>query len=416
MKPAHHSRRGSIYLMVMSTVVIVVTLSLTGLAFVRVQRKVAEVTNDMADARANAASGVEYAAMWIAADPHWRTTAATSGGALNAVNIGRSKVQINLADPVDGVLTNTDTDPVDVTSSAQMGQIAQVYKARLTPTQVPLSCLSVGTCVGFATSLTNAVVLGSDCIHSNTSITATAARVQVPAEAALSVSGAAFSAKTTQQVATLQLPDSTAFDYYKSVGTQITSAGMSGRRIENIVLSPQNNPYGTRATNAQGIYWIDCGGDDYTIQNCRIVGTLVLLNCTGNTVVGGGVIWNPVSANLPALLVQGKISFQGTADPVNESTIGVNFNPKGTPYGGQFNGSMTDVYPASINGLVYASGLVSISGEVVIDGVLIAGGRMTLTGSLTVFYSDRYYYNPPPGFRAATVMTLVPGSFERVVY
>jgi hypothetical protein len=229
------------------------------------------------------------------------------------------------------------------------------------------------------------------------------------------VTGETFHSGSTGAAAQLQVPDASVFDYYRANGTQITSVGMSGRKIENILLSPQTNPFGSRATNAKGIYWLDCNNESYAIQNCRIVGTLVLLNCGGSTVVGDGVVWEPASPELPSLLVQGQIAFTGSAAPLSESTTGINLNPTGVPYSGVSNANLKDTFRAAIKGLVYVSGNLTVSGESSIDGQLTVGGRMGVTGSLSVFFDDRYYYSPPPGFRSGTVMTLVPGSFVQVV-
>ncbi len=402
--------------MVMSTVVIVVTLSLTGMAYVRVQRKVTEMSGDMQDARAGASAGVEYAATWIAADPTWRTSAASLGGALPSVVIGRCTVQVTVTDPIDGVLINNLTDPIDVIASASIGAVNQVYQARLTPTQVPLSSLNVGTAAGNSITLTNAVVLGTDRVHSNVSVLAANSRVKVPAQAVGTVLGTTFYSGATGLVSSLQMPDALVFDYYRAIGTEINGASLAGKRLENVVLSPQSNPYGV--ANARGVYWIDLGGNDYTVQNCRIVGTLVLLNCgaKNNSVIGSGVTWEAASSGMPALLVQGAMAFTGTADRVSEATIGINLNPTGTPSGGVANATKTDTYPARIRGLVYVSLNADISGETAIDGQLIVGNKLNITGSLSVIYDDACFYSPPPGFRAATIMTLVPGSFVRVVH
>jgi hypothetical protein len=50
-----------------------------------------------------------------------------------------------------------------------------------------------------------------------------------------------------------------------------------------------------------------------------------------------------------------------------------------------------------------------------VDGVLVVGSKLSVTGgTLSVFYDDSYFYNPPQGFTASTVMTLVPGSYVQV--
>jgi len=191
---------------------------------------------------------------------------------------------------------------------------------------------------------------------------------------------------------------------------------MSGNRLENVLISPTSNPYGTGVPNTRGVYWLDCGGQDYIIQNCRIVGTLVLLNCTGNVSIAGSVNWEPAEEGMPLLLVQGSLKFNTTLAPLKEVTVDRNLNPAGVPYAGVSNSTKADVYPSSLNGLVYVSGVSEFLGETMISGAMIGGGAVLVSGSVSVLYDDGIYYSPPPGFRTGTELAIVPGSFSQVVW
>jgi hypothetical protein len=401
--------------MVVSTVVVVTAIAITGVALMRLQRRVTEATLDLVEARSVAQTGIEYAAQQIDANSSWRAAAAASGGDLGIITVGRGNVHMTLVDPVDGNFTNSASDPVDILSTATVGAASQQYKARLTPTSVPLTCLGAGIVSAGNVVIAGAVTFGTDRLFSNGTVSASASRVWLPVEANGSISGSTYNSTTTTGKAVRQLPGASVFDYYKSIGTQFNTSNMSGRRIELCVFSPGNNPYGNHATNANGIYWIDCGGQDFVIQNCRIVGTLVLLNASSATMVAGSVCWEPAVPGLPALLIQTtSLSIATASTPLSEAGVAVNFNPASTPYNGVSNTTTTDSYPSRIKGLVYCTGDVTIDGEASIDGALVVGGSLYNNQSLTVIYDDRYYYSPPPGFAASTVMTLVPGSYVQI--
>ncbi len=82
--------------------------------------------------------------------------------------------------------------------------------------------------------------------------------------------------------------------YIDNVQMYETSA--TGRCIFRTVLAPGVNPFGP-TTNAQGLYWIDCGGTKLTINNARIKGTLLIINPGAGSSVGPGPVrWSPAVA------------------------------------------------------------------------------------------------------------------------
>ena len=138
-------------------------------------------------------------------------------------------------------------------------------------------------------------------------------------------------------------------DYYILNGTSITYASLPKQQaanIEKVVLSPNNNPYGSGLTSPTGIYVINCLGGNLRIRNARIVGTLVILN-PGVFSVLESVNWEPAVANYPSLLVSGTAELAFTNTPLSESSLRVDFNQ---------DTDKTDTYPSLIKGLIYASG------------------------------------------------------------
>ncbi len=209
------------------------------------------------------------------------------------------------------------------------------------------------------------------------------------------------------------MPDGTVFDHYVTNGTTIT---VPGNLIDSVLLSPANNPYGA-TTNPEGIYVIDCNWQDVTIQNSRVVGTLVMLNAGNNSSIEQSVNWEPAVANYPVLLVSGQMTFDFMNTPLSEVTTGINFNPPGTGYEGAENTNKIDTFPSVIRGLVYVSGFTRTDNSVTIDGVVVVGDQLlTAYGSaMNLSYDPSYMQNPPPGFAGPVQMIVSPGSWQRTI-
>jgi len=187
--------------------------------------------------------------------------------------------------------------------------------------------------------------------------------------------------------------------------------------IDHKLLSPNSNPFG--ATNANGIYVLDCGGKDVIIADSRIVGTLVLKRASANTVIRGSINSEPAIASYPALLTDSRITVALNATPLSESNLGMNFNPIGSPYpyaGGTADAATMDTYPSQINGIVYSATDMDFSGDTTILGNITVNGKTSILGTaLRLTYSNVSYNQPPPGFDVSGVlMNPVPGTWQRV--
>ena len=153
----------------------------------------------------------------------------------------------------------------------------------------PLTCLQAaeiaGSTISFGTANVAAV---NQLIASNASGNAISSSGSIYACVAAvgAVTGSTYFQGSTSGVIPRTMPDpATVFDDYVANGTQIDINAIplqSGVRvIKQRLISPAQNPFG--ATNAQGIYVIDCGGQPIELSQNRIVGTLVLLDPMGGT-------------------------------------------------------------------------------------------------------------------------------------
>ena len=209
------------------------------------------------------------------------------------------------------------------------------------------------------------------------------------------------------------------------VSLRVANTPADCRVIHREVLSPTNNPYGAGNTNAEGIYVIDCGGKPIVVKDCRIVGTLVLIDQKeSDSRIRGSINWEPAVfsddpsvPNLPILLSDKELRFDTSAVDLNEKLININFNPPGVPYSGSTDSDKTDRYPSILKGIVYTKKKVFVESDFRIDGVLVGHDNLEFTGaSVNATYEPVYYwYNAPPGFQDDPIMEIVAGSFRRVV-
>jgi hypothetical protein len=319
-------------------------------------------------------------------------------------------------------------DPVAVTATGLKNAAMHISQVTLVAQPVPFTCLNAATAAGSTITLTLATVYGvNEIIASNQSITAVNLSPVYPnVEAVTAIVGTGFQGTTTVGVTPRTMPDGTVFDYYTSNGTVIDVSNLgSPANLQNVVVSPASNPYGAQ-TNSQGIYVIDCKGQPMTISQCRIVGTLVLLNAGASSSVQGNVNFAPALANYPCLLVQGSMAIQfDSTTPLRESqNPPTNFNPPGsnppataTPYpwgSSNYNNSMGDSYPSTMAGLVYVSGNVTTANAPAIN-VLVVGGALGVTNQLSLNYDPFYFNYPPPGF-CTIPMVVSPGSWQQAVH
>lgn len=199
--------------------------------------------------------------------------------------------------------------------------------------------------------------------------------------------------------------------------------------VHNQLLSPQNNPF-TGVTNSSGIYVLNCGGKKIHIRNTRIYGTLVVLNPGAGSKIEGSVCWDPTVVlstdpsvpNLPALVTDGPLEVSLESTPLSESSVGVNFNPTGSPYAGVTDSDLLDTYPSQISGVLFSVPDFTITKYTTINGTVVGMNKVIVNGTapaatgVTVTHQPLYYYvNAPIGFRGAPVPKMKPGSVEKVV-
>jgi hypothetical protein len=408
--------------LVLSSALIVSVIGLSALLAMRVQRLRAADTNDLAQARLYAQAAIEMGLHWIESDPNWRDSWPNGVWATD-VPAGDGTFTLEGTDPDALPLNDDPNEPLTLTGTGVAGEARYKLQVALTAQLRGLGCLEVALHVAGGVNLNAMTLTCNQTVSTNNSIMASTATGTSDLEAVGTIDPGAIVGTQTIMPNTRALPDTTVFDFYTDPlnGTPINIAdiprfqGQAGIRLT--VLSPNSNPYGSGQTNPLGIYFIDCQGEVLTIQDVRIVGTLVLLNAGSGSEVRNFVNWEPAVPNFPALLVQGPmyLNFNSTVT-LSEGTLSTNFNPPSTPYLGTSDIVQDDSYPSIINGLVYVSSFVTIStGDPALNGVLVVGGVLATSVNLSLTYQETFLNNPPPGFGGQVTMFISPGSWMPVV-
>ena len=405
-------RRGTVYLAVLGVAMIVSIIGMISMQLARLQLRSTQNLQDLEEARVLAESGVEFGMGNMDYLDDWRTDM-TSGVEFDSpIAVGGGTMSYMLVDD-DGDLADDTTDPVRILGIGRVGEATYVASVQLEPAGTGLTCLEVAMHAGSFLELKSKTTDCDQTISSNLDVKNSGATVNADIEAVGNIDGS-FNGTTTTGITPRSLPStSNVFDYYITNGQVIDFDSIPSAKLQDLVLSPESNPFGTPA-GPLGIYVIDCQGSKLEIRDVRIVGTLVLLNASSGATFKERIHWEPAVANYPALMVQGDFSSDWKGDEnLSEPALGVNFNPPGTPYEGDEDSDQLDEYPPIIKGLVYVSGNLEIKREFHLQGTVVVGGDILVDDNLELTYDATLLSNPPPGFASGDEMQLVPGTWQR---
>ena len=405
-------RGGYLYLSVLAVATMVSITGFAALVIARNQLRTAQANQAWHQTRLLAQSGVEQAAALINTNPNWQTDYLV--GAERSTSLSQSTMGWRLFNTVPGELRLDGIGRGRDATCVLSVIIRPVGAGFLDSALLAASSIAVKAS-GDVIFATGGPISTNGALQNSGSITA-------DVEAATR-SGNMPSGTVTVPGPIRSLPDpNTVFDYYVANGTSI-AAGLlpnAGTELElrSLLLSPFSNPFGP--TNPQGIYVIDCQGQDLTVRSCRVVGTLVLLN-SGEVEVRDAINWEPALANYPALIAHGSLRMRYADAPLSEANLSANFNPPGTPYQGGTDVDTSDTYPSAMAGIFYCTGDLRFDGDVAdniqaIQGLVIAGGACTVEkrAQAHITFDPGYRQFPPPGFQQPPSPAISPGTWRRI--
>ena len=408
-------RRGSVYLVVLGLSTLVTILAIGAIGAGLAQRHGSESLNDAADARSYAAAAIDLGRLMISQDATWRTDK-TSGPWISGMAIGAGSCSLGVTDPIDGILSNRPYDTVILSATGYKGRAIQMMQTTLAANPTPLDALAyplfvpgmlhimaAGTCiVPGGTVATNGTLQSEGLLMGNAQCFVTAGAGKTTGTANILFSGCAVPASTVEAM-------------YVALGTVISP----GSTLQKVVLGPGCNPYGT--ANADGVYVINANGD-ITIRNCRISGTLVVVDPGHNVTIDQTILIQPARADYPALIIDGNavLNYTTNGTPLSEAALGVNFNPLGAPYGGATNATMTDSYPSMISGLIDVKGTLQFNGNGgLIHGAVICESTTNkdaarINSNEEIDYDPTLFTNPPQGYTKSINMVPQASTWIRV--
>ncbi|MFN0011768.1 MAG: hypothetical protein ACKVS8_09020 [Phycisphaerales bacterium] len=406
------SRKGSIYVIVLFTVVAVVAMVMGGFELQRAARRGTQTSDDAAHARLLARSAIELGLQVINDDPA-RTTVPANGAWIAATTVGKGVITLNASDPIDGNLTNKTDQPIVLESSATLGQAKQFARAKANPVFSRMPAITGSLVAKGAITFTTASVSTTNTVIGGATTTATTSSILAPVQSVTAATGSTYnSTRTTGAAPTIPTFAAASSAYTSGRPVGLTSLLTLGT-FSKAVIAPGTNPFGV-ANAADGVYVVNCLGLPLTIKDCRIVGTLILLNASGGVTISGSVSWEPFTTGYPALIADGPVTIDTSAAALTEAGVNVNLNPSGiglTPS----DSDKTDSYPSRIRGIAYASGNVNTKQVTTIQGALVTPGTATVTGSLIIKNDPDLFTNPPPGFRTGPTMVVEANSYTQLI-
>lgn len=403
--------RGSIYLFVLASSLIITIIGMGSLFAVRVQSRSARTAEAATHVRLCAQSALELGLLMVTQDPNWRTTQA-NGHWLSGTSLGDATLSLEGIDPLDGDLTDNEYEPLVLTGTGQKG-LAR-YKTQVTLVANVKALEALNTCVHAKKRLH---------VHLGNQLTASGAPASTNEDldndgtitgdvhADTVTAAGTITGELTEGAVQKRLPDGAVITDYLSKATTVPFTG----DIDKQLLTPAYNPWG--AENADGVYFIDTGDQDLTIKDSRIHGTLIVDVGNKKLFLTESLLLHAYRSDYPVLIVIGKLNIELKSGdiPLSETDLGVNFNPPGVPYLGQMDDDTDDDYPNEIQGLIHVTKKLTLKETARIVGAIICEDKVDGHGDNVIVHDPGLYASPPVGYTYVDGMKVSPGSYQRVV-
>lgn len=405
------ARRGSIYLHVLASSLLVAILGLGAMAAVRIQTRSAQLGRDCAQARLCATSAVEAGLLQIKQSSTWRS-AWPNGVWLQDKTLGGGTFTLQGVDPTDGVLSDSEYEPLVLTGTGVKGLARHKTQVTLVPVVKTLEALN--TCLHTSKQITinnSCQVAAMGAPLSTNDRLVNNGTIDGSVEAASATPLGTITGTVTIPASAKAMPDASLISRYASRATTIPYTG----DIDKATLGPGCNPWGP--TDPNGLYVLDTGGSAITIKNTRIYGTLII-KASGKTVTFDEAMFcQNYRSQFPVLIVDGYLVLKCTSatTTLSESSKDTNYNPIGAPYEGVTDTDKNDVYPNEIRGLIHVTTGLFLQQTAKIVGTILCEGIVTCGGTNTIVSDPVLYTSPPDGYTYVDGMAISPGSWRQVV-
>jgi len=402
------ARRGSIYLFVLLSAMLVTVIALGAITVSRINTRRMQGRRHRTEAKGLARSAVEAAVAAVNLSPAWRHLY-LNDVETPQVSFGAGTISFKLVDE-DGDLADDPADPVRVYGIGRVVDSVWVYSAALTST-TPLEALD--TCIHCSGQLEIAggeTLTASGAPASTNSNFLNDGRLLGSIDAATRSGNGTVTGTINIPAPPKAFPPSSVFAAYVAKATVLPSTGT----IDRCVLAPGVNEYGG-GLNANGVYYINVPMHGLRIRRSRIHGTLVVNADTSTVTVENNVFMSAYRADYPVLIVLGNLQLAYDSDtPLSEGAEGHNFNPPGAPYLGEDDADQSDDYPSEIRGLVHCTGALLTTQTARVRGVILSESTARFEGAPSIIHDPSIAQNPPEGYTSLESELFVePGSWRR---
>jgi hypothetical protein len=394
---------------VVGTSAIVASIALFSLMTLRTQSIGKDLTRDRLQAELMARGIVDVARLLIENDSSWRSN--RSVGTWITLTNGNTSAQVEVQD-IDGNLNDDPMDSISITGTATIGNARQKCNMTMYTSAEPLAAITspIYANNSVTVGLFQRITVTGGPIFSNGSITSLG--TIVGDTLSNTYSGSNPSGTKTTGAQNRPLPSSSVMSYYEGLAQTVAYTGDWDERI----LAPGVNFGG--ATQTDGVYKIDTGGNDLIIKDTRIHGTLIVKCGSGKIVrLMDRCLLQPARADYPVLITDGSVSLhlKSGSENLTENNIRVNFNPPNAPYNSATDTDTSDVYPNEVQGLVHAKANIWLNEDSRVYGALLAEQSFTVfAGKSSIHYDPNLATSPPIGYRNFK-MKVQPLSWRRVV-
>jgi len=368
-KPNVPSRRGTIYILVLMTAVIVTLIGILGFRMVESQARVARIDAQRDNAATLAESAVQWGIHYVMLADGWRDSV-SSGANIRTMTLGDGQISVLLFDP-DGDLADDDTDAVTIVGTGTMGDATQSYAVTLEPgTDGPHPSLDKSITVG------GLLIADKNTLWLESGGTAQDQEQQ---------NGTPISPPVVDEEDPVDVPDPALIALWAVRGTLVARSNHGGA-ISGETFSASVAPYGL-TPNANGIYVIDAEDENLSIDNCDFTGTLVVINLGNHELRISNTQLTMGAHGGPSLITDG------------DTRLELGFSA------------------GASDGIFYLDGDVEINNFMMLTGLLIVTGELDVnTSSVIISDSAAAVAGPPAGFNDVTPLRVVEGSWIRVVY
>lgn len=415
------TRRGSTYLIVLFTALIVSVVGFAAFRQLQVQENAAVMERDWNEAGVLATSASELALAQISRDYWWREVFQDQQDDQYSeeMPLGRGSIRWQLEDPVDGDISDDDAHPVRVVGRGRVGISERIFSVLAWPTGQSLDVLRSALHASGEMQVGGLVDVRDGPLSTNSDLKAASGQVlgDVQAESIDDPDRIIGSIDTSS--VEKKMPNAVLHSVYKSLGTEIPFGDLgpqSNARLQHQLISPLRHPTDDSSRNASGLYWIKMPPSSaLTIRDCRIEGTLLVeLSYFTQLKIGPNVVWKPARPEFPVLQVYTKVDWSSVVDiecdgMLSERVSGRNFNPADTPYYGEADSDTSDEYPASIRGLIHVirdvgsnpRSLTTIRAARKMVGSVIVDGKVHVSSDSILVADPGLYAKPPLGYTTA---------------